>query len=181
MDIHLTDAAASAEEREAIDALLGAPATRWEGGDRVDLKDGHHSLGGHAARARRHLLLPALHAVRDAVGGVSAGAVNYIAQRLSVPPAEIYGVTTFYALFDTDRDARRPWCTCATTSPATRTGRRRCIRELEAKCGPEGRVKRQRRDLEAQPVPGALRARAGRARAARGQGAPRRHDRAARP
>ncbi|MDT7713314.1 MAG: NADH-quinone oxidoreductase subunit, partial [Pseudonocardiales bacterium] len=38
----------------------------------------------------------------DAVGWISAGAVNHIARRLSIPPAEIYGVATFYAMFTTE-------------------------------------------------------------------------------
>ena len=47
----------------------------------------------------RHLLLPALHAVRDASGYISPGGLNYICQRLNVPPADAYGVASFYALF----------------------------------------------------------------------------------
>lgn len=81
-------------ERVAVDAVAGPP---------VEF-DGRVSLGGHAARARRHLLLPALHAVRDATGAVSRGALGYICDRLSVPPAEAYGVATFYALFRVDED-----------------------------------------------------------------------------
>ncbi len=101
MDLHLTDATATADERAAIDACLGAPESGWEGGARDQARDGRFALGGRAARARRHLLLPALHALRDRVGWVSEGAVNYLALRLTVPPAEIFGVASFYALFDT--------------------------------------------------------------------------------
>ena len=100
MDLHLTDATATEQERAAIDAHLGAPAGRWDGGKRDVRSDGHFALGGALARARRHELLPALHALRDAIGWVSEGAVNYLAQRLTVPPAEIHGVASFYALFD---------------------------------------------------------------------------------
>ena len=35
------------------------------------------------------------------MGWISAGAVNYIGERLTVAPADIYGVATFYALFST--------------------------------------------------------------------------------
>jgi NADH-quinone oxidoreductase subunit F len=35
------------------------------------------------------------------VGWISPGAINYISDRLIVPPAEVYGVVTFYALFAT--------------------------------------------------------------------------------
>ena len=63
--------------------------------------DGHASQGGHAARARRDLLLPVLHAVQDRIGWISQPALNYISKRLAVPPAEAYGVATFYALYAT--------------------------------------------------------------------------------
>ena len=57
--------------------------------------------GGHEARSRRDLLLPALHALQDRVGQISQPGLNYVCRRLSVPPAEAYGVATFYALFST--------------------------------------------------------------------------------
>ena len=50
----------------------------------------------------RHLLLPALHAVQDSVGWVSHGAINYVAERLTLGPAEAYGVATFYDLIATE-------------------------------------------------------------------------------
>jgi NADH-quinone oxidoreductase subunit F len=40
-----------------------------------------------------------LHAIQDRVGYLSPGALNYAAQRLDVPPAEIHGVASFYGLF----------------------------------------------------------------------------------
>ncbi|HEX4816502.1 MAG TPA: NAD(P)H-dependent oxidoreductase subunit E [Nonomuraea sp.] len=103
MDIRFRDAEPSAEERAAVDALLGPPASAWEGGARTetDLRM--------AARAepRRDLLLPALHAVNDRVGWISEGALDYVCRRLTVPPAEAYGVATFYSLFSTEpRPAR---------------------------------------------------------------------------
>ena len=48
---------------------------------------------------RRHLLLPVLHDVRDAIGWLSEGAINEISTSLQVPPAEVYGVASFYELF----------------------------------------------------------------------------------
>ena len=56
-------------------------------------------LGGHAARSRRDLLLPALHAVQSRFGWIPPGALDYICRRLTVPPAEAHGVVTFYHLF----------------------------------------------------------------------------------
>ena len=84
----------------ALDALLGGAGSRGAGDD-------HFADAGHEARGRRHLLLPALHAVSDAIGWISAGALNHVARRLSVPPADAYGVATFYAMFATEPRARR--------------------------------------------------------------------------
>lgn len=91
---------ATAEERAAVDALLGEPTA---------LAEGRVALGGlHGAEESRTLLLPALWAVQDAVGHVSPGALNYVSARLSVPPAEAYGVASFYSLLWTkERHPRR--------------------------------------------------------------------------
>jgi NADH-quinone oxidoreductase subunit F len=62
---------------------------------------GRAAHGGHAARARRDLLLPALHALQSHSGWISQPGLNHICKRLSVPPADAYGVATFYALFST--------------------------------------------------------------------------------
>ena len=101
MDLRLHEAAPTAEERQAIDALLGPPTSGWDGGTRDPVRDTHVAFGGHEARGRRHLLLPALRAAQDRVGWISEGALNYICTRLTVPPADAWGVATFYALFST--------------------------------------------------------------------------------
>ena len=101
MDLHLRDATPTEAERAAIDGVLGAPVSGWDGGQRVAGRDGHLAIGGHEARARRHLLLPALHAVQSRTGWLSEGALNYLSARLTVPLAEIWGVVTFYALLPT--------------------------------------------------------------------------------
>jgi NADH-quinone oxidoreductase subunit F len=107
MDLKIASAAATAEERSAVDSVVGpAPA-----GARLGERDpaGHHvARGGQELRSQRHLLLPALHAVNDRVGWISRGAINYLAARLDVAPADIYGVATFYGLFSTvERSARQ--------------------------------------------------------------------------
>ena len=97
MDLELMSAAPTAEEKAAVDGLLGPPSGRWDGGEREE-RDGQLArIGFHHARRRRHLLTPALHAVQKQIGWVSKGAVNYLCQRLSVAPAEAYGVASFYA------------------------------------------------------------------------------------
>ncbi|HEX6145461.1 MAG TPA: NAD(P)H-dependent oxidoreductase subunit E [Acidimicrobiia bacterium] len=92
MDLRLMLDRPTEAERVAVDSLLGAN----------QVLNGRVVYGGHSARAQRHLLLPALHAVQDASGVVSRGALAYICDRLTIPPAEAYGVATFYALFDVD-------------------------------------------------------------------------------
>jgi NADH-quinone oxidoreductase subunit F len=99
MDLRLMDAVATGEERAAVDDVLGAPASGWHGGDRTIELEGHVGYAGRAAREQRHLLLPALHALQGRVGRISEGGMNYVCQRLSVPPAEAYGVASFYAMF----------------------------------------------------------------------------------
>jgi NADH-quinone oxidoreductase subunit F len=91
---------ATDEERDAIASVLGPPDTGWDGGARRP-EDGHVAFGGHAARAHRHLLINVLHAVQEQIGWISPGALDHISERLTVPPAEAYGVASFYALFRT--------------------------------------------------------------------------------
>ena len=45
------------------------------------------------------MLLPALHAAQARAGFISEGALNHICTSLQVPPAEAYGVASFYAMF----------------------------------------------------------------------------------
>ena len=85
-------------EREAVDDLLGAPRSSWEGGT-LQSHDLRVAFGGYRrSLENRHMLLPTLHAVQDRIGWISKGALNYICERLAVPPAEAYGVAGFYAL-----------------------------------------------------------------------------------
>ena len=98
MDIRTTGGPATEEEIAAVDGLLGSPESLWEGGQR-HAADDHVAFGGRALRSQRHLLLPVLHAIQDRVGWVSRGALEYACRRLSIPPAEAYGVVSFYARF----------------------------------------------------------------------------------
>ncbi len=100
MDIRISGPEADAAERSAVDSVLGPPVSAWAGGLRNLESEGHSvSLGGHAARSRRDLLLPVLHAVQARFGWLPSGALNYICRRLTLPPAEVFGVATFYHLF----------------------------------------------------------------------------------
>jgi NADH-quinone oxidoreductase subunit F len=86
-DLHFTSATASPEERTAIETFVAA------------------TCHPEPVEGRRQLLLPALHAINDRVGWLSEGALNYVCERLAVPPAEAYGVATFYAMFSTKERA----------------------------------------------------------------------------
>ncbi|GHD00569.1 NADH dehydrogenase subunit F [Streptomyces violarus] len=101
MDLHFGDSKPTDEERAAVDALLGPPESSWEGADRDEMRaaDLRWARGGREARDRRDLLLPGLHALNDRIGWISDGALDYLCRRLTVPPAEAYGVATFYAMF----------------------------------------------------------------------------------
>src|SRR5206468_12662528 len=85
MDLRLLAAEPTDAEREAIDAVVG-----------VDDADGYRVT--RVDHGRRHLLLPALRAAQRRVGWVSEGALGYASRRLDVPPADAYGVASFYHL-----------------------------------------------------------------------------------
>ena len=82
MDIQVHGAEPTTTSAPRSTPLLGAATSGWEGAARDIERDGRAAHGGRAARDRRDLLLPALHAVQDRVGWVSDGALNYICQRL---------------------------------------------------------------------------------------------------
>lgn len=135
MDIKLTEAPASAEERAAVDDLLGPPQSQWEGGERDDPREGHVGYAGAAVRARRHLLLPALQAVQARIGWISEGAMDYVCERLNVPPADAWGVATFYALLSTTPRPRGVLHVCDDIGCKVKGADRICT-ALEASVGP---------------------------------------------
>jgi len=141
MDLHVIGPLASPAERAAVDSVLGPPESGWVGGPRRSGVDGHAARGGHALRARRSELLPALHAVQDRIGWISQPALNYISRRLAVPPAEAYGVATFYALYATR--PRPPVMAHVCDDIACRVaGAERICADLERSVGPEGEAAR---------------------------------------
>jgi NADH-quinone oxidoreductase subunit F len=139
VDLHLIpDATPSNEERAAVDSVAGPAASGWEGGARRAEIDGHFALGGHAARSRRDLLLPALWAAQSRTGWVSPGALNYICQRLSVAPAEAYGVATFYAMLSVSPQPKRVAHVCDDIA-CRLAGARELIADLTKRLGPPGK------------------------------------------
>jgi NADH-quinone oxidoreductase subunit F len=96
VDLHLTNDRPTDAEKAAVDNELGPPHSGWDGGERQVQTDSRVALREVPPRDR---LLPALHAVQEHIGWISPGAVNYLALRFNLPPAEIYGVASFYAMF----------------------------------------------------------------------------------
>jgi NADH-quinone oxidoreductase subunit F len=140
VDLKLIRDDPTAEERLAVDELLGPPGSGWVGGDRGG-EETRVVRGGREARDRRHLLLPALHALQARVGWISAGGLGYVCRRLTVPPAEAYGVATFYAMFSVEPRPTTVVHVC--DDIACRVGGAKAlIDDLEGSVGPEGAATR---------------------------------------
>ncbi|MFD9867709.1 NAD(P)H-dependent oxidoreductase subunit E [Streptomyces niveus] len=139
MDLHFGDSEPTDEERAAVDSLLGPATSAWEGAaDRSDV-DLRWARGGREARERRDLLLPGLHAVNDRVGWISEGALAYLCRRLTVPPAEAYGVATFYAMFALKPRPAKVLHVCTDLACAGNGSAKLCA-ELEERMGAAGSV-----------------------------------------
>ncbi|RCW38789.1 NAD-dependent formate dehydrogenase flavoprotein subunit [Halopolyspora algeriensis] len=159
MDLHYLDATPTEAERAAVDALLGSP----EGGNGLDpgtvhghgdahngghpngsgpfpahgAAHGNGSAHGNGTRDGRDMLLPALHAVHDRIGWISQGALNHICRQLSVPPADAYGVASFYALFALRPRPSRVLHVCTDLACKANGSSELCDR-LEQSFGPAG-------------------------------------------
>src|SRR5262249_32419315 len=88
-------------------------------------------------RSRRHLLLPALHAVQSKVGWISRGALGYICRRLTIPPAEAYGVASFYEMLSLDERPPTVIHVCDDIACLVNGAEGLCS-DLERELGPEG-------------------------------------------
>ena len=133
MDLHLTDAQATAEERAAVDSDLGAPESSWQGGERQSAET-HAAFDGDAS-GRRHRLLPVLHAIQNRIGWISPGAINYVSLRLDVAPAEVHGVASFYGMFSLKPRPQVVAHVCDDIACITRGSKMLCA-ELESMLGP---------------------------------------------
>lgn len=111
MDLRFPDAEPTLAEVQALDAYLGqAGVEGWE-----------RELGGaHRAAVLRPRLLGGLHALQDRVGWISPGGLGELSRRLDVPPAEAYGVATFYAMFAVEERPLRTVHVCADLACQTR-------------------------------------------------------------
>ena len=137
MDLHLAATAPTDAERVAVDAVLARTAPAAHGGAVAQAAGGGRAgVGGLRIRQSvRHLLLPALHGVQDAIGWISPAALNYISERLGVPPAEAYGVATFYSLLSTTEQPPRVAHVCDDIA-CRGAGALHLCRQLEQRLGP---------------------------------------------
>ncbi|MGH9023151.1 MAG: NAD(P)H-dependent oxidoreductase subunit E, partial [Acidimicrobiia bacterium] len=116
MDLRFSGAEASEAERAALDAVEAVAGPRG---------------------SRRHLLLPALHAIHDVTGWISPGGMDEVARRLDVAPAEVYGVASFYALFSLRPRPSRVLHVCVDLA-CRLAGAERLVEEVTQRCGPAG-------------------------------------------
>ncbi len=137
MDLHLTSAQATTEERAAVDSELGAPESSWQGGQRQTADTRAVFDGNGHNQSRRHLLLPVLHALHDRLGWISPSALNYVALRLDVAPAEIHGVASFYGMFSLQSRPPVVAYVCDDIACLTRGADQLCS-ELQHTLGPAG-------------------------------------------
>jgi len=140
LDIRTSGGPPTAAEVAAVDAVLGPPESLWEGGERTP-GDDHLAHGGHGSRLKRHLLLPVLHGLQDEVGWISRGGLEYACRRLNVPPAEAFGVASFYDRFALDEQPPLTVAVCDDIACKC-AGADDLCRELEAAAGPAGTAKR---------------------------------------
>ncbi len=139
MDIRTTGGPPTAAEIAAVDGVLGPPESLWEGGTRTPADD-HFARGGRELRSKRDLLLPVLHGLQDEVGWISRGGLDYACRRLNVPPAEAYGVASFYDRFALAEQPALTVTVCDDIACKC-AGADDLCRELETEFGPAGAAK----------------------------------------
>ncbi len=95
-DLHFGDDQPTDAERAAVDAVV-------PDSNAATVTETERLVRGGLSRRQglRHLLLPVLHSLQHEIGWISPGGLNCAAERLGVPPAEAYGVATFYELLRT--------------------------------------------------------------------------------
>ncbi|MCP3936330.1 MAG: NADH-quinone oxidoreductase subunit E [Actinomycetia bacterium] len=127
-DLYISSDVASEGEMAAVAVVLGPDD------DALVVEHERVVRGGTRRRhARRNLLLPALHALQNHAGWISPGGLNHVCERLQVPPAEAYGVATFYDLFRTTDPGNREAVTHVCVDGACQmSGANELLAELEA-------------------------------------------------
>ena len=93
-DLKFGDSLPTDSEKKSVDKTIEShgPVT-------IEITERLVYAGRQRTQERRHLLLPALHALQRTSGWISPGGLDYVCRVLEVPPAEAYSVATFYHLF----------------------------------------------------------------------------------
>ena len=138
MDLRLLLAVPSDAERQAVDEFVGSAVSGLNGHAPKVQVHGRVAHGGHEARDQRHLLLPALEAVQARIGWISDGALGYICERLTIPPADAYGVATFYGLLSMEPRPPRVLHICEDVACRCH-GSEELIAAVQEQFGPEDR------------------------------------------
>ena len=95
---------------------------------------------------KRSATLPLLHLIQEDVGYIAEEAITWIADKLSLPPINVYEVVTFYPMFRRHPIGRRHIKVCRTLSCALMGGYKTCAafeKEFNTKLGatsPDGEV-----------------------------------------
>lgn len=134
MDLHLTEHRATIAEQAAVDSVLSTQASA-AGGQLPRQSDKRVAF---SSQIPRDLLLPVLHAIQARIGWISPGAINYVAVRMILPPAEIHGVASFYAMFSLTPRPPIVAHVCDDIACMARGSEKLCA-ELEKKLGPAGK------------------------------------------
>lgn len=112
MDLRFTDAQATPAEKQAVTKATGITEAQSHHRIRTAANLRIFGTGRQSVLDRRHLLLPALETVQSEIGWVSEGALMHICRVLSVPPAEAWGVATFYSLISVEPSPAEVWHIC---------------------------------------------------------------------
>ena len=131
MDLRFTEAQPTAAERQAVEEATSIVEDHSHNRVRTAANLRIFRTGRQSVTDRRHLLLPALEAVQSTIGWVSEGALMHICRALSVPPAEAWGVATFYSLISVDPSPPVVWHICDDIV-CRRAGALELIESLEA-------------------------------------------------
>ena len=153
------DAVADRGRARGVDGVLGPPRSAGTAACGRSSDEGHVAHGGHDGAGPRHLLLPALHAVHERVGWISPGgsttsASAYRAARRRVRRRDVLRAVLARAAPAAGRARlRRHRLRC--------NGSDELIAALERALGPRGRPRGDGRRPGCEPVPRAVRSRAG--------------------
>ena len=101
MDLRIDDQTATAVERQAVDAVLGAPDSAWVGAERPRSTATSPAAATPPATSGTCCCRRCTRCRRGSAGSARARSATSAAGS-TIPPAEAYGVASFYALFSLD-------------------------------------------------------------------------------